>query len=113
MQVSLEWLSDFVETGTDVPALSRLLTMGGFEVEAAETAAPAFDQVVVGEVVEVARHPDADKLSVCKVAGGGEGLLTIVCGASNVRAGMKTALAAGGRRIAGWSGDPQGQPAWR
>ena len=63
--------------------------------------APPFSGVVVGEVLEVARHPDADKLSVCQVTTDGTNRLQIVCGAPNVRAGLKVAVAMVGAQLPG------------
>ena len=100
MRVSLAWLNEWVETGWDAPTLGARLTMGGIEVESIEPAAPAFVGVVVGEVLSVERHPGADKLTVCQVEGG-NGKLQIVCGASNVRAGMKAPLALEGATLPG------------
>ena len=99
MRISIAWLKDWVDVGTDPAALAARLTMSGIEVEAIEPAAGDFQGVVVGEVMSVERHPDADKLTVCQVAGGGSALLQIVCGAPNVRAGMKAPLAPEGARI--------------
>jgi phenylalanyl-tRNA synthetase beta chain len=100
MRVSLAWLNEWVDTGWDAPTLGARLTMGGIEVESIEPAAPAFEGVVVGEVLSVDRHPGADKLTVCQVESG-NGRLQIVCGASNVRAGMKTPLALEGATLPG------------
>src|SRR5262245_19246674 len=75
--------------------------MAGFELEALELAAPAFSGVVVAEIVEAARHPQADKLQVCKVKAAGGELLQIVCGAANARVGLKTALATVGAKLPG------------
>ena len=100
MRVSLAWLNEWVETGWDAATVGARLTMGGIEVESIEPAAPAFDGVVVGEVLSVERHPGADKLTVCQVEGGSR-RLQIVCGASNVRAGMKTPLALEGATLPG------------
>ncbi|MGB5131039.1 MAG: phenylalanine--tRNA ligase subunit beta, partial [Steroidobacteraceae bacterium] len=101
MRVSLEWLNEWVETGWDAALLSQRLTMGGIEVESIEPAAPEFTGVMVGEVLSVERHPGADKLTVCRVAGGGTEPLQIVCGAPNVRAGMKAPLALEGATLPG------------
>ena len=101
MRISLAWLLEWVDPGLDPAALAARLTMSGIEVESIEPAAGDFQGVVVGEVLSVERHPGADKLTVCQVAGGGSALLQIVCGASNVRAGMKTPLALEGARLAG------------
>ncbi len=100
MRVSLAWLNEWVDTGWDVKTLAHRLTMGGIEVESIEPAASEFKGVVVGEVLSVARHPGADKLTVCQVAGGASPL-QIVCGASNVRAGLKTPLALEGATLPG------------
>ena len=75
--------------------------MSGFELEALDTAAPAFTGVVVAEIVEAVKHPQAEKLQVCKVRAGGGELLQIVCGAANARAGLKTALATVGAKLPG------------
>jgi phenylalanyl-tRNA synthetase beta chain len=100
VRVSLAWLADWVDAGLDPAALAARLTMSGLEVESVEPAAGDFRDVVVGEVLAVERHPSADKLTVCQVSGGGSTLLQVVCGAANVRAGMKAPLALEGARIA-------------
>jgi len=100
MRVSLAWLKEWVDTGWDAATTAARLTMAGFEVESSEPATPDFKGVVVGEVLAVERHPGADKLTVCQVAGG-NGRLQIVCGAPNVRAGMKTPLALEGASLPG------------
>jgi phenylalanyl-tRNA synthetase beta chain len=92
MRISLSWLRDWVETGDDVPMLAHALTMAGLEIEGIERAGPSLSGVVVGEVRSVTKHPDAEKLNVCRVSSGREEL-QIVCGAPNVRAGMKAPLA--------------------
>jgi phenylalanyl-tRNA synthetase beta chain len=76
--------------------LAHLLTMSGLEVEQVEPVAPPFSDVMVAKVLEVARHPNADRLNVCQVDVGTGAILTIVCGAPNVRAGMKTVCAVAG-----------------
>jgi phenylalanyl-tRNA synthetase beta chain len=76
--------------------LAHLLTMSGLEVEQVEPVAPPFSDVMVAKVLEVARHPNADRLNVCQVDVGTGTILTIVCGAPNVRAGMKTVCAVAG-----------------
>ncbi|MDP9200018.1 MAG: phenylalanine--tRNA ligase subunit beta [Pseudomonadota bacterium] len=100
MRVSLAWLKEWVNTGWDVATLAERLTMGGIEVEAIEAAAPSFSGVIVGEVLSTERHPGADKLTVCRVVGAGAPL-QIVCGAANVRAGLKTPLALEGAVLPG------------
>ncbi|HET7811085.1 MAG TPA: phenylalanine--tRNA ligase subunit beta [Steroidobacteraceae bacterium] len=101
MRVSLAWLRDLVDVPWKGRELGSRLTMAGFELEALETAAPAFGGVVVAEIVEAARHPQADKLQVCKVRAGGGELLQVVCGAANARTGLKTALATVGAKLPG------------
>ena len=92
MKFSEAWVRDWVDPPVDGPALYEQLTMAGLEVEGFEPVAEWFSGVVVGEVVSVARHPDADKLSVCEVSDGSE-RFQVVCGAPNVRAGLKSAFA--------------------
>jgi len=105
MRIPESWLRTFADPQIGTQDLSDLLTMSGLEVESVESAAPAFTGVVVAEVVAVERHPDADKLSVCAVDDGG-GRLQIVCGAPNVRAGMKVPLARVGAQLPTADGRP-------
>jgi len=93
MQFSESWLRTMVDPNMTSDELAHLLTMAGLEVEEVEPVAPPFSGVVVAEVREVAKHPDADRLKVCQVDAGTGTLLNIVCGAPNVRAGMKVACA--------------------
>jgi phenylalanyl-tRNA synthetase beta chain len=101
MRVPLSWLRDLVDVPWPARELGSRLTMAGFELEALETAAPAFSGVVVGEIVEATKHPQAEKLQVCKVRAVGSELLQIVCGAANARVGLKTALATVGAKLPG------------
>ncbi|THF64222.1 phenylalanine--tRNA ligase subunit beta [Pseudothauera rhizosphaerae] len=87
MQFSEKWLRSLVNPPLDSEALGHLLTMSGLEVEEAEPVAPPFTSVVVARIVEAEKHPNADKLRVCKVDAGGEPL-QIVCGAPNAAAGL-------------------------
>ena len=100
MKVPESWLRSFCDPATPGAELAERLTMAGVEVEAYEPVAPQFSGVVLAEIVEVARHPDADKLTVCTVDAGGE-RLKVVCGAPNVRKGMKAPLARIGARLPG------------
>ncbi|MEB4592256.1 phenylalanine--tRNA ligase subunit beta [Candidatus Thiothrix sp. Deng01] len=93
MKVSEKWLREWVGAPHTLDEIADKLTMSGCEVEAREPVAAAFTGIVVGHVVEREKHPDADKLSVCKVDNGQGEILQIVCGASNVRAGLKAPLA--------------------
>lgn len=100
MQISTSWLSEWVDVGSDVPALAHALTMAGLEIEGITAAAPTIAGVVVAEVRHVERHPDAEKLSVCRVFDGQQEW-QIVCGAQNVRAGLKAPLARIGAELPG------------
>jgi phenylalanyl-tRNA synthetase beta chain len=96
MQFSESWLRTMADPKITSDELSHLLTMSGLEVEEVEPVAPPFSGVVVARVVEVARHPNADRLNVCRVDAGTGTLLNIVCGAPNVRPGMKVPCALAG-----------------
>jgi phenylalanyl-tRNA synthetase beta chain len=99
MKLPYSWLAEWVKVPWKAPELGRRLTMAGFELEALESAAPPFSGVVVAEVLAAERHPQADKLTLCKVSTGRGAPLQIVCGASNARAGIKTALAVVGATL--------------
>jgi phenylalanyl-tRNA synthetase beta chain len=101
MKISVQWLREWVDVPWPAAELGSRLTMAGFELEALACAAPALHSVVVGEIVSAERHPQADKLQVCRVAIGGGETLQIVCGAPNARAGMKSALARVGAQLPG------------
>lgn len=88
MQFSESWLRTMADPKMTSDELAHLLTMSGLEVEEVEPVAPPFTGVVVAKVVEVARHPNADRLNVCQVDAGTGTLLNIVCGAPNVRPDM-------------------------
>ena len=100
MKFSARWLRQWLPMDVPIEQLCTQLTNAGLEVDGVEDAAPDFSGVVVAEVREVRRHPNADKLSVCEVDGGGE-RLAVVCGAPNVRVNMRTALATAGARLPG------------
>ena len=101
MKFSEAWLRAWVNPGLDTQQLAEQLTMAGLEVDAVEPAAESFSGVIVAEVLSVEAHPDADKLRVCQVTTGDTEPLQIVCGAPNVRAGMKAPLATVGGRMPG------------
>lgn len=100
MKISEHWLRELVDPALSTAELADLLTFGGIEVEAIEPAAPPFDRVVVAEVLSVEKHPQADRLNVCQV-NAGTAPLTIVCGAPNVRAGMRVPAALVGAKLPG------------
>ena len=93
MKFSENWLRTWVDPDLSSEALGHVLTMAGLEVEALEPVAPAFNDVVVGEVLEVVKHPNADRLNVCQVNIGADLPLNIVCGAANVAVGVKVPCA--------------------
>ncbi|MBI5243187.1 MAG: phenylalanine--tRNA ligase subunit beta [Elusimicrobia bacterium] len=100
MRISRAWLNEFLAEPLPVPELLRLLPALGFDVDAVETLGPAFEGVVVGEVIEARKHPNADRLSLCKVTDGKESF-GVVCGAPNVAAGQRVAFARVGAKLAG------------
>ncbi len=93
MQFSEAWLRELVNPTLDTQALVEQMTMAGLEVDSMTPAAAEFSGVVVGQVVSVIAHPNADKLRICKVDVGEDEPLQIVCGASNVRDGLKVPAA--------------------
>lgn len=97
MKVPESWLRSFCNPPLSGRELAEKLTMSGVEVETYEPVGPQLSGVVVGEVLAVEKHPNADKLTVCKVKAGKE-TVQVVCGAPNVRAGMKAPLARIGTR---------------
>lgn len=99
MQFPESWLREFCNPSISTAQLAETLTMAGLEVEELKLVAPPFSQVVVGEIKEAVQHPNADRLRVCKVDIGGENLLTIVCGASNAREGIKVPVALVGAEL--------------
>ena len=101
MKISYGWLNEWVQLPWTPVELGARLTMSGFELEGLEAAAPPFTGVVVAEILSADPHPQADKLRVCKVSRGSGEPLTIVCGASNARAGLKSALALVGAQLPG------------
>jgi phenylalanyl-tRNA synthetase beta chain len=100
MKFSEAWLREWVDPEVSREALLAQLTMAGLEVEGVTPVAAEFSGVVVGEVLSVNAHPDAERLSVCEVSDGA-GRFQVVCGAPNVRAGMKSAFARVGARLPG------------
>jgi len=103
MKISLNWLRDYVELTASAEEITRALTFLGFEVEGVATSgAPPLTQVVVGEVLTRAQHPNADRLSVCTVdVGPAGGVKTIVCGAQNYKVGDRVPVALPGAVLPG------------
>ncbi len=108
MKISYNWLKNYVDFNLSPKDLAEVLTGTGLEVEDVltyETVPGGLEGVVIGEVKECAKHPDADKLSVTKVDVGTGELLQIVCGAPNVAAGQKVAVALVGGTLYPGGGD--------
>lgn len=101
MQFSEHWLREYVNPPLTSAELAHSLTMAGLEVEALASVAPAFGGVVVAQVLAVDKHPDADKLKLCRVDAGQGETLQIVCGAPNVAVGMKVPCALVGAELPG------------
>ncbi len=101
MQVSYNWLKELVEFDLDPQQLAAKLTSIGTAVESVESLAANLENVVVGKIVTCDPHPSKDNLKICKVELGRDIQLTVVCGAPNVRIGMKAPLALPGAVLAG------------
>jgi phenylalanyl-tRNA synthetase beta chain len=100
MRISYNWLKEYVDTELTVQQVSDKLTMAGLEVEGLEYLGEGIEGVVVGKILSIKAHPDADKLTVCEVDAGSE-VLQIVCGAKNMKEGDKVPLAVAGARLPG------------
>ncbi|HJW23257.1 MAG TPA: phenylalanine--tRNA ligase subunit beta [Rhodocyclaceae bacterium] len=101
MKFSESWLRTLVNPQLSSDELSHLLTMAGLEVEELDPVAPAFSNVLIARVLEVTKHPDADRLNVCRVDVGEDEPRTIVCGAPNVAAGLRVPCALPGAVLPG------------
>ena len=101
MKISEQWLKEWVPHTLAAEDLAHQITMAGLEVDAIDAVAGDFSLVVVGEITEAERHPDADKLRVCKVDVGEAESLQIVCGAPNARVGLKAPVALVGAVLPG------------
>ena len=101
MQISEAWLRSYVNPEISTEILVEQLTMAGLEIDSVNPAAAKFSGVVVGQVISMHQHPDADRLRVCLVAVGEAEPLQIVCGASNVRVGLKIPAALCGAVLPG------------
>ncbi|WP_428087223.1 phenylalanine--tRNA ligase subunit beta [Candidatus Thioglobus sp.] len=101
MNISTSWLREWVSPLVTDAVLAEQLTMAGLEVDGIETAAPIFTNVVVGHVLSCEKHPDADKLNLCQVDVGKDEPVQIICGAKNVRTGLKVITALVGAKLPG------------
>ncbi len=93
MKFSESWLREWVNPEINTADLAEKLTMAGLEVDSIEPVAGEFSGVVVAKIVSFEKHPDADKLNLCQIDAGDGELLSIICGAPNVREGMMVACA--------------------
>ncbi len=101
MKISIDWLRDFIDCQLPAAELENLLRRAGLEVAAIHQRGVAIDKVVVAEILESLQHPNADRLSVCKVNDGSEHPRQIVCGAKNYKVGDKVPLALPGAVLPG------------
>jgi phenylalanyl-tRNA synthetase beta chain len=101
VKITAGWLRELVPNADTPAQLAAQLTAVGLEVESVATVAPPFSGVVVGEVLECSRHPDAEKLSLTRVTTDGNDRLQIICGAPNVRQGLRVAVAKVGATLPG------------
>lgn len=101
MKFSESWLREWANPQITTDELVAQVTMAGLEVDGVEPAAAEFSGVVVGEIVAIEQHPDADKLRVCQVTGNGDDTMQVVCGAPNARQGLKVAFATVGAKLPG------------
>ena len=101
MKVSEAWLREWVNPSLTGQQLAVQLTMAGLEVDSLSPVAGEFTHVIVAHVLKTTPHPQADKLTLCQVDAGSDACIQIVCGAANVRAGLKVALALPGSHLPG------------
>ena len=99
MKIAESWLREWVDPDLDTEALGHQLTMLGHEVDGIEYEGVGLDDIVIAQVADVKKHPDADKLSLCRVDDGSGELVDVVCGAPNVVKGMKTPFAKPGVKL--------------
>ena len=104
MKFNERWVREWVDPPIDTEALAARLTAIGLEVESVESVAASMKNIGVAEIVGVTPHPEADRLSLCEVDDGGSETYHVVCGAPNVRIGMRSAFARVGARLAGGVG---------
>jgi phenylalanyl-tRNA synthetase beta chain len=100
MRISLEWLKAYVDVRESPEALAERLTMGGLEISSVTVVGKGIEDVVTAQIVEQGPHPAADRLSLCRVTDGRE-TYDVVCGASNMKAGDRVALARVGAELPG------------
>ena len=109
MRISINWLKKYVDLKISTEEIAERLTMAGLEVESINRPGDKFENFVVGELLDLQKHPKADRLTVCKVNIGTE-ILQVVCGAPNVARGQKVPVARVGAVILRNQHDPEGKP---
>ncbi|MEG0291497.1 MAG: phenylalanine--tRNA ligase subunit beta [Anaerovoracaceae bacterium] len=101
MLVPIKWLKDYTKVNVDIDTFTDRMIMSGSNLETVEYIGEGIENVVVGKIVEINKHPDADKLNVCMVDVGQDELLQIVCGAPNVAVGRLVPVALHGSKLPG------------
>ena len=101
MKVPLSWLREFLPIALDTPALCERLTLGGLAVDGCEELGADIRGVVIGEIISTAPHPHAERLTLCEVRIGGGPTASVVCGATNMKAGDRVAYAPPGTVLPG------------
>ena len=99
MKINEHWIKELVDTKLSADDIGAKLTMAGLELDGLEQASGDFNDVVVAKIIDIAPHPDADKLRVCQVDAGDAETYQVVCGAANARAGLTTVLAKVGAKL--------------
>ena len=99
MKINEHWIKELVDTKLSADDIGAKLTMAGLELDGLEQASGDFNDVVVAKIIDIAPHPDADKLRVCQVDAGDAEPYQVVCGAANARAGLTTVLAKVGAKL--------------
>lgn len=103
MKVPLSWLKEYIKISYSPASIAKMLTLAGLEVDSVETLSPRFTGVIVGKVIQVQKHPNAEKLCIATVTDGKDSF-QVVCGAPNCKEGMKTAFAQVGAVLQGEDG---------
>src|SRR5690606_7115967 len=101
MRISLNWLRDYITLDVSVEQLVHDLTMLGLEIESVERPGAEIQNVLIGQILSIEPHPEADKIVVCKTDVGGAAPLQICCGAKNMKVGDKVPTAVEGGSLPG------------
>ncbi len=104
MKISLNWLREFVDFDMESSKIKDLLTIHTAEIEGLHDESKAFENMVVGQIKSISKHPNADKLSICQVDLGKDGVKQIVCGGNNLKENMLVAVAKPGAFVR-WHGE--------